>query len=346
MIRVLIVDDSAVSRDLLSRIIESDPDLEVAGVAKDGAEALEAVAAEKPDIVLMDVNMPVMDGLEATRRIMETNPVPVVIQSATYIPEELKKTFHALEAGALAVLEKPRWADHPDFAHLAADIIETTKLMSEIKVFKRTARREPGEGAPAKREIPSLPGEVRVIAIGTSTGGPIALQTIFARLTRDIPYSILVVQHIWEGYLEEMVEWLGRSTGAQVHLAEDGGTLSPGHIYFAPAGRHTGVDRGGRMVFSDDPPENGVRPSASYLFRSVAEVFGPRAAGVLLTGMGKDGADGLKVMKEKGSFTIAQDKDSSIVHGMPGEAIKIGAAMHVLSLYEIVDTLAVAGSRK
>jgi len=349
-VRVLVVDDSPVARESLTYIIESDPAMEVVGTASNGVEAVEAVGRLKPDVVLMDVNMPKMDGIEATRRIMEVSPTPIVIQSATWSPEELAKTFHTFEAGALAILEKPPGVDHPDFELHSKEIIRTTKLMSEVKVVSRRPRAPGAEAvgtpAPPKLILDELPKNVDMLAIGASTGGPPALDEILSRLEGKSTVPILVVQHIWAGFLPEMVRWLGDVTGLTIQLAAHGDRLDPGHVYFAPSDLHTGVDSGRRVALSDDPPENGVRPSVSHLFRSVARAFGPAAVGIVLTGMGKDGADGMKLMKDAGALTIAQDRESSIVYGMPGEAMKIGAARYVLSLENITEAVAaICGTR-
>jgi two-component system, chemotaxis family, protein-glutamate methylesterase/glutaminase len=184
-----------------------------------------------------------------------------------------------------------------------------------------------------------VPAELQVIAIGASTGGPLVLQTILAGLPKDLPVPVLIVQHMAPGFVQGFAEWLAQSSGFPVHIPTAGEYPLPGHAYVAPDGVHMGVGTGGRVILSDGDPDNGLRPSVSHLFRCVAQVFGRQAVGVLLTGMGRDGAEELKLMKDGGAVTIAQDKKSSVVHGMPGEAIRLGAATYVLSLEDIAPAL-------
>jgi two-component system, chemotaxis family, protein-glutamate methylesterase/glutaminase len=342
VIRVLIVDDSLVARELLQQVLGSDPDLQVAGMARDGNEALQLVEKVNPDVVTMDIHMPKMDGFQTIRRIMESHPVPIIIVSSSWDPKEVTGTFRALEAGAVAALAKPPGPGHPDYPHAVAELIQTVKLMSEVKVVRRWIRpsRSPATPSPAPR-LPGRPKptEMRIIALGASTGGPLVLQTIFSRLPKDLPVPLVVVQHIAPGFLQGLLEWLQQTTGFPMHVAAHGERLLPGHVYFAPDGHHIGVEADGRAALSSDPPENGLRPSVSFLFRSMAKNFGSKAIGVLLTGMGRDGAEELRAMREQGAITFAQDQASSVVHGMPGEAIKLEAAAHVLPPEGIAESL-------
>lgn len=332
MIRVLVVEDSPVVREFLVYILGSDPDIEVAGTARNGEEALEAVERVKPDVVTMDIHMPKLNGFDATRRIMETHPTPIVIVSGSSTAEEVATTFRALEAGALAIAPRPQGIGHPEHEVTAKELIQTVKLMSEVKVVRRWPRSKAGRAVPSAPRVRTrqAPAEVRVVAIGASTGGPLVLQTILSGLRKDFPVSVLIVQHMAPGFAEGFAEWLAQSTNFPVHMAAQGETVLPGHAYVAPDGFQMGLRSEGRIALSKDEPENGLRPSASYLFRSVAKVYGPHAVGVLLTGMGKDGAEELKLLKERDAVTIVQDKESSIVYGMPGEAVKLDAATYVL----------------
>jgi two-component system chemotaxis response regulator CheB len=341
MIRVLVVEDSPVVREFLTYILGSDPDIEVAGTAHNGEEAIEAVERIKPDVVTMDIHMPKMDGFDATRRIMESNPRPIVVVSGSSTREEVAITFHALEAGALAVVPRPKGIGHPDHEVTAKELIQTVKLMSEVKVVRQWPRSKAGRAVPSAPQVRTrkAPAEVRVVAIGASTGGPVVLQTILSMLHKDFPVPVLIVQHIAPGFTEGFVEWLAQSSGFPVHIAVQGETMLPGHAYVAPDGFQMGVRSEGRIALSTDEPENGLRPSASYLFRSVAQVYGPHAVGVLLTGMGKDGAGELKLLKERDALTIVQDQESCIVYGMPGEAMKLGAATYVLPPEKIAEAL-------
>lgn len=332
-IRVLIVEDSPVAREFLSYIFSSDPALQVAGVATNGAEALEAVTRIRPDVITMDIHMPVMDGFEATQRIMETVPTPIVIVSSSTSVTEVAATFRALDAGALAVVLRPPGLEHAASAASTRELLQTVKLMSEIKVVKRFRRaaRTPASAPVTAPAVSPACKDIRLIAIGASTGGPPALQKILSRLPADFPVPILIVQHITAGFVTGFAEWLAGASGYPVHIASHGAMPLPGHAYVAPDGFQMGIVPGPVIELNDHPREHLLRPAVGYLFRSVAQVLGPRAVGVLLTGMGSDGADDLKVMLEHGALTVAQDKESSIVHGMPGEAIKLGAARHILS---------------
>jgi two-component system chemotaxis response regulator CheB len=333
MIKVLIVEDSPVLRDFLTYILSSDPAIRVIGTAHDGEEAVRAVRDKKPDVVTMDLIMPKMDGFEATRIIMETTPTPIVIVSASWDPQEVEKTFRAMEAGALAAIEKPVGVNHPNYKKLAQELILTVKLMSEVKVIKRRPRMKYGSAIPAVfpvGKINPVISELKAVAIGASTGGPLAIQEILSGLPKNFPAPILIVQHIAAGFVQGFTDWLANSSGLPVKIAAPGEYPLPGRAYVGPDDVQMGIGNDGRILLSKGEPENGLRPSISWLFRSVAEVFGKNAVGVLLTGMGKDGVQELKLMKEKGAVTIAQDRESSVVYGMPGEAVSLNAATYVL----------------
>jgi two-component system chemotaxis response regulator CheB len=347
-INVLVVEDSPVVQMLLKHLLDNDPQLQVIGTANNGQEAVDFVAGQKPDVILMDVHMPKMDGYEATRRIMETQPVPIIISSATMSTAELGETFHALEAGAVAFVEKPAGLGSPGFDRMAQKLLQTVKLMAEVKVVKRWARdRRPGAtvAAPPAAELPQRAEAIQVVAIGASTGGPPVIQTILKGLPRDYPVPVLIVQHIASGFLSGMVDWLRQTSPLPVQLAVHGAVALPGHVYLAPDGFHLGLLPNKRIWLSRDDPENGLRPAVSFLFRSVANVSGSRAVGVLLTGMGRDGAAELKLLKDKGAVTIAQDAETSVIHGMPGEAIQLGAALYTLPPRQIAATLATLVNR-
>ncbi|MFH0921374.1 MAG: chemotaxis-specific protein-glutamate methyltransferase CheB [Fibrobacterota bacterium] len=347
MIRVLIVEDSPVAQEFLTYIFTSDPDIQVVGTANNGVEALEAVRQKKPDVITMDIHMPIMDGFEATRQIMEIAPTPIVIVSGSAECTEVASTFRAIEAGALAVVRRPPGIKHQEFEAATKELIQTVKLMSEVKVVRRISRTvkacivaQPATSLPLQRTI-----EIQAVAIGASTGGPPVLKNILSGLPQDFPVPILIVQHIALGFVKGFAEWLSGASHFPVRVASHGERVAAGHVYVAPDGFHLGLESGLRIALSGLAPENGLRPSVSYLFRSVAQVLGPAAIGVLLTGMGKDGAEELKVMKDKGAITFAQDKASSVVHGMPGEAIRLDAATYVLPP-ETIATFLVALVKK
>jgi two-component system chemotaxis response regulator CheB len=342
-IKVLVADDSQVTRMLLVHLLNADPHIQVIGTVTNGQAALDflANAATRPDVVLMDIHMPHLDGFEATRRIMETAPLPIIICTATSDPRELAVAFRSMEAGALACVEKPVAAIGADFERRASNLLQTIRLMSEVKVVRRWPRSRPATTAPAEERPPRTRPVTgfSVIGIGASTGGPPVLQTILSALPRDFPIPLLIVQHIAPGFLPGMIEWLNQTTGLRIHIAAHGTTPLPGHVYVAPDDFHLGLATSGRIALARDAHENGLRPAVSHLFRSLAQVCGAHSIGVLLTGMGKDGAAEMKLMKERGAFTIAQDRESSVVHGMPGEAIELGAASVVLAAERIAGAL-------
>jgi two-component system chemotaxis response regulator CheB len=343
-IRVLIVEDSPVIRELLSHILSADPQLEVVGLAGDGVEAMELLARVKPDVVTVDMSMPRMSGFEVTRRLMETRPLPIVIISASWDPDEVATTFSAVEAGAVAVVAKPHGLRHADYAASASRLVQTVKAMSEVKVVGRWSRRSLPAAQPALAVPPPRAGTrqsyVRLVAIGASTGGPLVLQTILAKLPRDFAAPVLIVQHIAAGFLPGLADWLSTTTGFQIRIAAQGDALLPGRAYLAPDGSHMGI-QGGRILLSSDEPDEGLRPSVAHMFNSAA-AYGSAAAGVLLTGMGRDGARELGMMRQKGAMTIAQDEESCVVFGMPGEAVQLGAAEYVLNPERIAALLASA----
>jgi two-component system chemotaxis response regulator CheB len=336
MIRVLVVEDSATVREFLLQILRSDPEIEVVGTAETGEEALEAVGRTRPDVITMDVHMPKMNGFDATRRIMETHPTPIVIVSGTVDMADAAEAFRAIEAGALAVLQRPYGVGHSAHQKTAAELVRTVRLMSEVKVIRRWPRSRPVEIPPdasvcTEFRQQAAQTHVSLVAVGASTGGPPVLRTILAALPRDFSVPVLIVQHIAPGFTQGFADWLAQSSSLPVQIPVHGQPVLPGQVYLAPDGFHMAVGPQGQIHLNKDEPENGLRPSVSHLFRSVAHAYGSRAVGVLLTGMGKDGAWELKLMKEQGAVTIAQDRDTSVVHGMPGEAIRVGGATYVLA---------------
>ena len=340
MIKVLIVEDSVVAQEFLKHILTSDPAIQVVGIANNGEEAIELVRQKKPDVITMDIYMPKMDGFETTRRIMETLPTPIVIVSGIGRIKEAAYTFKLLEAGALTVVLRPPAFDNPGNKAAVDELIATVKLMSEVKVVRRERSLKSRDMKAEIIKTTEAVGGIALIAIGASAGGPQALQKLLSRLPRDLSVPVLIVQHIAAGFVEGFADWLGGSILLPVHIAARGEKPLPGHCYIAPDNFHMGVGHDLRIVLSSNEPKNGSQPSVAYLFHSVADVLGPHAVGVLLTGMGRDGAIELKEMKDKGAATFAQNKESSVVFGMPGEAVKLDAATYILSPEEIADNLA------
>ncbi|MHB1230549.1 MAG: chemotaxis-specific protein-glutamate methyltransferase CheB [Halothiobacillus sp.] len=340
MINVLIVEASSAEQTLLIHILSADAQICVVGIVPDGAAALDAVRRYQPDVIVMALHLPKMNGLEVTRRIMETDPRPIIVMSGNNNPEVTKDTFDAMEVGALAVLPRLVGVDHLDHETAVQALVQTVKLMSEIKVVRRWPRRLV---LPITRavdaKLPVAPARMRIVAIGASTGGPPALHTLLAALPRTFPVPLLIVQHMAVGFIQGFVDWLGQSSSLPVQMAKQGDRLLAGHIYVAPDGHQMMINHMDRIVLTQDDPENGLRPSVSYLFRSVNAVYDSAAVAILLSGMGRDGADELALLREKGAITIAQDKASSVVHGMPGEAIKLDAARYILPPEEIASVL-------
>lgn len=327
-IRVLIVEDSKTSQVLLSRIINNDPGLTVIGCASDGVEALEFLKRETPDVITLDVHMPRMNGAEFTKRVMATNPVPIVIVSVSWQADDVNLAFQCLEAGALGALEKPTDISNPRFKALCSELTDTAKAMSEVKLVRRGGKTVVDSPKALRSDEGSTIG---VIAIGASTGGPLAIKMFLSELPGDLPVSILIVQHILDAFVEGMATWLSRKSSWRVTIAVDGDRLIAGRAYLAPCGSHLEIGPGNLIRLIDGQPVNGAKPSASCLFRSVAEVCGKNAIGIILSGMGVDGAAELGLMREAGAVTFAQDENSSVVFGMPGEAIQLNAACHSLS---------------
>jgi two-component system chemotaxis response regulator CheB len=315
---------------MLSQILSSDPDIEIVGQCRDGLEAVAAVAELKPDLVTMDIHMPRLDGVAAIEQIMAYDPVPILVVSSSVHGEGVGRAFDALSAGALEVMKKPEPAEWADLGRIGRRMIRTVKILARVQVVRhpRARRRPVGPG----RDAAGAPRrKVRIVAIGSSTGGPSALVSVLGAFSKDFPVPVVVAQHIAEGFIPGLVEWLGNNCPASVKAADDGEALVAGSVYFAPTGRNLVVD-GMTARFVDKAPRQLYVPSADDLLASVAEQHGRGAVGVLLTGMGADGSKGLHAMRVAGATTIAQDEATSVVWGMPRAAVEAGAACEVLPL--------------
>ena len=343
MIHVLVVEDSSAARELVLDILRQDSTIHLAGVGRNGREAVTMASELKPDVILMDVHMPVMNGLEATREIMQTAPVPIVLMSATS-GSETAIVFEAIRAGAVTIVDKPK--NVLGTSKSAQNLVDMVKAMAEVKVVRRWRNQSPQSPAVMAHSIPSVGHQARLIAIGASTGGPQALTTIFQALPDDLGVPIVLVQHITPGFAFGIVEWLNSVASIKVKIAEDGERLQPNIAYLAPDGVQMVVGRFERICLSTASPSETYCPSIDRMFESVADTYGSSALGVILTGMGRDGAYGLRRMRESGAVTIAQDEATSAVYGMPKEAVRLGAAMYVLPLGEIAGVLCRVGVRR
>ncbi|MEX2182991.1 MAG: chemotaxis-specific protein-glutamate methyltransferase CheB [Chloroflexota bacterium] len=334
-IRVIVTEDSAVTRALLTAILEEVQEFELVAAVPDGAAAVDAVARLRPAVVTMDLHMPHLDGVEATRRIMREVPTPIVVVTASSEVDG-RMTYDALAAGALSVVARPVGPSDERFAARRDALLAELRLMAGVRVVRRIER-----GAPRAPTPPlNPPRPVRVVAIAASTGGPAVLYRLLGDLPRDFALPILVVQHMSEGFIGGLARWLSDAAPAPVRIARDGDVLAGGVVLLAPDGSHLRVTAGGTVRLDPGPPIGGHRPAATALFDSVAEAYGDGAIGVILTGMGRDGVDGLARLRATGAVTLAQDAASSAVYGMPDAAMKAGAVERSLSVEELGPTIA------
>ena len=340
-IRVLVVDDSALMRKLIPAILARDPSIEVVGTAMDGAFALKKIEELKPDVVTLDLEMPRMDGMETLRLIMRRAPLPVILFS-THSKEGAYSTLKALALGAVDFIPKPVDASTGRLENIADALIDKIKLAKRV-----VGRRIPpavvfdDPQRPKKGTRSALPPS-RVIAIGISTGGPNALQYVLSQIPADFPSTFLIVQHMPEGFTEMFAKRLDECCALDVQEARSGDLLVAGRALICPGNRHMmlrRMPRGDMAILSDGAPINGHRPSADVLFHSVAQEFGLTAVGIIMTGMGEDGAEGLGAIKAAGGTTIAQSEDSCVVSGMPRAAILKGYASKIVPLDSLASHL-------
>ena len=341
MIRVLVVDDSALMRRLIPQLIESDSELHVVATAMDGAFALKKIDEYRPDVITLDLEMPRMDGIETLRQIMRLHPVPVVVVSA-HTRQGASTTFKALHMGAFDFIAKPRDVLADGMQEIAADLIQKIKAAVASPLRRRTLLAAAGTSAKAKRATSSLVPAKKVVAIGISTGGPNSLEYMFSQIPAEFSAAIVVVQHMPAGFTDPFARRLNESCALEVKEAQSGDLLAAGRVLICPGDRHIKLRHmplGDVVVLSNEERVNGHRPSVDVLFHSAAEEFGAQAVGVLMTGMGEDGAEGLGAMKAAGALTLAQDEASSIVFGMPRAAIERGYANRVVSLEDMANNL-------
>ena len=344
-IRVLLVDDSPLVLVLIQRMRATASDIEVLDTASNGQEALEKIERLRPDVICTDLNMPVMNGLELTQAVMERFPTPILVISIAVQKEDEGNVFELLRAGAVDVFPKPRGGLHSDEAAFTGELLNKIRVVSGVVVFHknrpsqgRTALPPAAAGVASQTNV-EISKKIKITAIGASTGGPQAYAALLSKLPASYPTPILCVQHISLGFLSGLVEWLDHQCALRVQVAEPGTIAKPGRVYFPEEDTHLGIDPDGTLRSLRTDAFHGFRPSATVLFESVAKSFGARSLGILMTGMGDDGAAGLKVLRDTGATTIAQDQSTSTVFGMPREAIALGAAEHVLALPDIAPTL-------
>ena len=332
-VRVVIADDSLVAREMISQILSSDPAIEVVGQAKDGLEAVDMVARLRPDLVTMDIHMPKLGGLQAIERIMAYTPTPILVVSSSVHAVGVGGAFDALALGALEVIKKPEPSDWADLQRIGRDFIRKVKVLASVRVITHIrGRREQRETEVARTLGRSM--HRGIVAIGSSTGGPSALLSVLGRLPADLKVPVLVAQHIADGFVPGLATWLNAGCKITVALAEEGVRPRPGVAYLANTGSNMVVESG---ALAFQPPARGQLyvPSADTLFDSVAVAYRERSVGVLLTGMGADGAHGLLRLHEYGAATIVQDEDTCTVFGMPKAAIDLGAADAILPVNDI-----------
>lgn len=339
-VRVLLVDDSRTARALMRQLCDDDPRLEVVGEAANGHQAVELVALLRPDIVVMDIEMPVLDGISATRQIMTATPTPILVVTAHYDARDVALSLRAVQAGALSILHKPGGPGSPAFGQDALRFVRTVKALSGVRPVRRYLTDHPPQVIPtAPATAERLPQPVRVLGVAASTGGPAAVYQLLELLPARLDVPVLVVQHIAHGFAPGLALWLGSATALPVRLAAQGELLAPGTVYVAPDGRHLTVSRQNRVELCEAPPVAGFRPSASVLFTSLAEVYGAQAAAVVLTGMGADGLEGARALRRTGAAVLAQDADSSVVFGMPRAVADAGLATTVGTVPQLALTL-------
>jgi two-component system chemotaxis response regulator CheB len=337
-IHVLIADDSPLIRDILFHMLSSTDDIGIVGQAENGADAVRMTARLSPDVITMDIRMPRMDGLEAIRQIMQKTPTPIIVVANSIHDSDFNISFRAIEAGALTVVEKPRGLTTKEYQTIQNRLVAAVRMVANLKVVARW----PGAAIPgaALALPPSLQNRlVQMVAIAASTGGPGVLKQIFSQLPEDFAFPIVVVQHITSGFVEHMVSWLNDEVKINVATAKSGDRIQAGKILIAPSDYHLSIAPGGVIRLENTAPIKGQRPSADRFFASVAQTYSSSAVGIILTGMGDDGADGIEALGKTGAHIIAQNEQSSVVFGMPSQAIQRGVVDSVLSPDEIAKTL-------
>ncbi len=342
IIKIFIVEDSLVQRQLLIAILDSYKRIKIIGFATNGFEAIRSLEHLTPHVILMDLHMPKLNGIETIKHIMAHHPLPIIAMSASDSKDDIVNGFKALEAGAVAFVEKPSGTQHPRYQLLCDYLIEKIILMSEIKTVKRWSRAVKSHQSIQNTSITQLKNSfvhpIEMIGVGVSTGGPVVLQSILSGLSDDFP-PLLIVQHITPGFIEGLSEWLTMTTKHPVVVAKNGDVPQRGCIYMAPDHFQMGVSSQKNIFLNPKKSDAMLCPSVGFLFDTLSVTLKEKSVGILLTGMGTDGAVELKKMKMSGAITIAQNEETSLIYGMPGEAVALGAANYVLSPEEITQLI-------
>jgi two-component system, chemotaxis family, protein-glutamate methylesterase/glutaminase len=349
-IKVFLVEDSPVALTILQRVLASSPEVEVVGTAHNGISALAKIPSLKPDVVCTDLLMGKMDGLQLTKELMATFPRPILVISDVVTANDTQKIGQLLEAGVVDVFPKPKTGFIQDYEQQKTNLISKLKILSGVKVFTKKNTTNLSKIINIQYHDLDVHNSVnqidknyfsdyQIVAIGVSTGGPKAMQQIISQLPASFPLPIVCTQHISVGFLESLVSWLETESFLKIKIAEIGEKPLPGTIYYAPEKYHLEIDSKGKFCYSSAPPINSHRPSVNIMFQSLAQFYGKGMIGILLTGMGQDGVMGMQEIARYGGLTIAQDEASSVIFGMPQEAIKLGVVQQILSLEKIAPFL-------
>ena len=342
-IKVLLVEDSPVAVEILQRILKSSPEIIVVGTARNGQEALDLIPKLEPQVICTDFHMAKMDGLELTRQVMTKYPRPILVISNSVQADDPQNIFKLMQAGAIDIFPKPIGGTNLDYDRIKESLITKIKILAGVKVFtKPLPKITPPKSEMVQTTEPQLiksSSAIKIVAIGASTGGPQALQKVLSPLAKDFPVPIICTQHISEGFLQGLVNWLALECRLKVKIATEGELPFPGTVYFAPDGYHLELNSLGKFIYTNSGMVDGHCPSATVMFKSVVKFYGKATLGILLTGMGKDGAIGMKAISQAGGITIAQDEASSVVFGMPKEAIALGGIQYILPVQEIAPSL-------
>ena len=339
LLRILIVDDSPLFCKILANIINTDPQLIVTGLAHNGEEAVKIVPKLKPDLIIMDIQMPYMDGYEATKLIMAYHPTPILIMSSSGLTDGIDSIFKALNFGALDVMSKVPLENNKIEEQTGINLIARIKMLAQIKVIRHPMAKIHYGEVVDKDKPAVVNGTKNIVAIVSSTGGPQALLTILKKIPEDFPCGIVIVQHISAGFAEGLVTWLGSECSLKIRLATDGAVIEPGVAFIAPTGFQMRVSDDRLIQLTKEPPYLGQCPSGNVLFESVARVYQDKAIVVILSGIGADGVIGLKQIHERRGFVIAQDEATSVIFGMPKEAIEMGVVNDVLPIDQIAQKI-------